>query len=96
LETFKKVFKIKSGITVSTIHGIKGSEFDVVIAFALLEGMVPHSSDTQDSASRSLYVVSSRAKKNLHLISETGREDRWKRQNRTPTIRLVACEYNYD
>lgn len=89
LETFKKVFKEKSGITVSSIHGIKGAEFDTVIAFGLLEGILPHFSDNNgtDSAKKMLYVLSSRAKKNLHLISETGR-----RQN-IPTA--VLNNYNY-
>jgi DNA helicase II / ATP-dependent DNA helicase PcrA len=97
LDTFKKVFKVRSGITVSSIHGVKGLEYDVVIAFGLLEGMVPHFTDTQDSASRLLYVISSRAKKNLHLISETGRKvSRWSGQDRTVTVRLSECNYNYD
>lgn len=37
-----KVFRERTGITVSTIHGVKGAEYDVVIAFGLLQGMVPH------------------------------------------------------
>lgn len=40
LAFFKRAFQPRSGITVSTIHGVKGSEFDVVIGYALLEGMV--------------------------------------------------------
>jgi len=97
LETFKKVFKVRSGITVSSIHGVKGLEYDVVIAFGLLEGMVPHFTDTQDSASRLLYVISSRARKNLHLISETGRKvSRWSDQDRTATVRLAECNYDYN
>lgn len=72
---FRRVFATRAGITVSTIHGVKGAEFDTVIAFALLEGMVPHFSDPNaaESASKLLYVVASRARKNLHLIAETGR-----------------------
>lgn len=72
---FRRVFAARAGITVSTIHGVKGAEFDSVIAFALLEGMVPHFSDPNaaESARKLLYVVASRPKKNLHLIAETGR-----------------------
>ncbi len=75
IDSFRRVFKENSGITISTIHGIKGAEFDTVIAFSLLEGMVPHFSDINrvDSAKKLLYVIASRARKNLHLISETGR-----------------------
>ena len=46
LSFFKKVFRERTGITLSTIHGVKGAEFDVVIAFGLLQGMVPHFSDS--------------------------------------------------
>ncbi|MGJ7609234.1 3'-5' exonuclease [Variovorax sp. LT1R20] len=72
---FKKAFQTRSGILVSTIHGVKGAEFDVVIAHTLLEGMVPHFNDAagDDSAKKLLYVVGSRARKNLHMFSETGR-----------------------
>ncbi|GJH30914.1 UvrD-helicase domain-containing protein [Caballeronia novacaledonica] len=75
LTFFKRVFAPRSGITVSTIHGVKGGEFDVVIACGLLEGMVPHFSDPEgESAGRKLlYVTASRARKHLHLISEKGR-----------------------
>ncbi|WP_316184783.1 ATP-dependent helicase [Bradyrhizobium sp. SZCCHNRI1003] len=72
--TFRKVFESRSGITVSTIHGVKGAEYDAVIAYALLEGMVPHFGDPDPgSASKLLYVICSRARKNLHLIAERGR-----------------------
>jgi hypothetical protein len=72
ISIFKKVFKEKDGITISTIHGIKGAEFDAVISVGLLEGIVPHFNDTNKeiNAKRLLYVIASRARKNLHLISE--------------------------
>ncbi len=75
ISTFRKVFDQKDGITVSTIHGVKGLEFDTVIAISLLEGMVPHFNDVnkEESAKKLLYVIASRARKNLHLISERGR-----------------------
>jgi hypothetical protein len=41
-----EVFKQRDGITLSTIHGEKVAEFNTVIAFALLQDYVPHSSDT--------------------------------------------------
>lgn len=75
LSFFKRVFRERTGITVSTIHGIKGAEFDVVIAFGLLQGMIPHFSDSDGdvAASKLLYVLASRARKHLHLIFEAGR-----------------------
>jgi len=94
---FRKVFAEKTGITVSTIHGVKGAEYEAVIAFGLLEGMVPHfkESDKVSSANRLLYVICSRAKKNLHLISEAGR-GRGRSNVYLPTEVLLACGFSYD
>lgn len=90
IDTFKKVFRQKEGITISTNHGVKGAEFDTVIAFGLLEGYVPHFSDPNkiENAKRILYVIASRARKNLYLISE---QDRGK----NPTTILDNYKYNY-
>jgi len=94
---FKKVFRERTGITVSTIHGVKGAEFDVVIAFGLLQGMVPHfnEADADVAASKLLYVLGSRARKHLHLMSETGRS-RGRYGIYTPTEPLIACRFTYD
>lgn len=94
---FRKVFQNRSGITISTIHGVKGAEFDAVIAYALLEGMVPHFNDPnrQDSAMRLLYVIGSRARKNLHLISERGRS-RGQFEEYQTTLKLAECNFCYD
>lgn len=96
ISMFRRVFASRTGITISTIHGVKGAEYDAVIAFALLEGMIPHFSDPDaDSAKKLLYVVSSRARKNLHLISESGRMT--PRQDiYEPTRTLADCVYAYD
>lgn len=97
LDFFRKVFQNRSGVTVSTIHGVKGAEFDVVIGYALLEGMVPHFSDMDGDASarKLLYVVGSRARKNLHLFSETGRP-RGRYEVYGPTRKLAGCRFDYD
>ncbi|HHM7678836.1 TPA: 3'-5' exonuclease [Pseudomonas aeruginosa] len=52
------MFRERTGITISTIHGVKGAEFDVVIAFGLLEGMVPHFNEANGhvAASKLLYM----------------------------------------
>lgn len=93
---FRKVFQSRQGVTLSTIHGVKGGEFDAVIAFALLDGMVPHfrAAKQEESAKKLLYVVCSRARKNLHLISETGRPRGY--STYTPTIVLHQCDFTYD
>ena len=98
IASFRKVFENRSGITVSTIHGIKGEEYDVVIAYALLEGMVPFFGESEQSAKKSLYVVGSRARKHLHLISERGRMY-GRGHGRTeypPTSILNQCDFNYN
>jgi DNA helicase II / ATP-dependent DNA helicase PcrA len=97
LSMFRKVFASRTGITVSTIHGVKGAEYDAVIAYGLLEGMVPHFSDPDqaETAKKLVYVVSSRARKNLHLISERGRSRGWSGDYQ-PTDILVGCTFQYD
>lgn len=96
-EMFRKVFANKTGIAVSTIHGVKGGEYDVVIAYGLLEGMVPHFSDADQvaAANKLLYVICSRARKNLHLLSEQGRS-RGRGEVYAPTTILVGCSFTYD
>lgn len=97
IESFRKVFQSRTGITISTIHGVKGAEFDTVIAYALLEKMVPHFNDPngQESAMKMLYVIGSRARKNLHLISERGRKQ-FSGDEYQPTLKLSECQFLYD
>jgi superfamily I DNA/RNA helicase len=97
IATFRRVFAARTGITVSTIHGVKGAEYDTVIAYALLEGMLPHFSDPegQESAKKLLYVICSRARKNLHLISERGRLD-GRHIEYQATTQLAKCRFTYD
>lgn len=98
ISAFRKVFENRSGITLSTIHGIKGAEYDVVIAYALLEGMVPNFNDTnpRESAKKLLYVICSRARKNLHLIAERGRMRGGNRGEFMATSELASCSFGYD
>ncbi|MFJ7566447.1 3'-5' exonuclease [Herminiimonas sp. NPDC097707] len=58
IKTFRKVFQSRTGISISTIHGVKGVEFDAVITYALLEDMVPHFNDPngQESAMKLLSI----------------------------------------
>lgn len=98
IDIFRKVFQSRTGITISTFHGVKGAEFDAVIAYALLEDMVPHFNDPngQESARKLLYVIGSRARKNLHLISERGRFRQWSGEEYTATEQLASCGFAYD
>ncbi|OEE65392.1 ATP-dependent DNA helicase [Enterovibrio norvegicus] len=98
IDAFRRAFKPRSGIKVSTIHGVKGGEYDAVISFGLLEGFVPNFNDSSnESAKKLLYVIGSRARKNLHLISERGRmQNRWSQTERTPTEVLQCVQFSYD
>jgi len=96
---FRKAFKPRTGIKVSTIHGVKGGEYDVVISFGLLQDLVPNFNDPSvESAKKLLYVIGSRARKNLHLISERGRMTGFGqyRRERSPTEVLQSVTYSYD
>jgi superfamily I DNA/RNA helicase len=103
LEGFKKLFKHPSGIMVSTCHGVKGEEYDTVIAFGLLRGYIPNWEEiygvahavAEDRASKLLYVICSRAKKALHLIAESGRQTRTRRPLETTDL-LAGLGFDYD
>lgn len=80
--SISKYFREKNGVVISTIHGIKGEEYTSVIATSLLNGYLPYWNYILDSTKKIyrqnetcklLYVLCSRAKKNLYLFSETGR-----------------------
>ncbi|WP_035834070.1 UvrD-helicase domain-containing protein [Jonesia quinghaiensis] len=96
LHTFQRVFRPRAGVVVSTVHGIKGAEFDTVIAFALYEGAIPHFSELGNiaAAKRSLFVIGSRARRNLHLISERGRTN-YRGVEHLPTQILAKTQYRY-
>jgi superfamily I DNA/RNA helicase len=103
VESFRRLFSHPAGVVINTCHGVKGEEYDTVIAFGLLRGYIPNWSaiirGTQafanEQESKLLYVVCSRAKRRLHLIAETGRLT----QNRRPyeTSSLLGdlhCDYD--
>lgn len=100
IENFRKVFKQREGITVSTIHGVKGEEYDTMIGFALLNDYVPHFTDNNGiiNSKKMLYVLASRARKNLHLISERGRDVHayYNPTGKLPTSHLLEYTFKYD
>ena len=79
-DEMSRSFNERTGVVANTIYGVKGEEYDTVIAFGLLRGYVPHWSDIMNKndngksfSMKLLYVLCSRAKQNLFLISEKGR-----------------------
>lgn len=103
VQSFKKLFKHPSGVVISTCHGVKGEEYDTVIAFGMLKGYVPNwkviiHGDPQtanDRASKLLYVVCSRAKRRLHLVAESDRATTTGNPYETTTL-LRSVAFNYD
>lgn len=96
LQTFRQVFRSKTGTVLSTIHGVKGEEYDTVIAFALLQDALPHFNEQNKAAAakRALFVVGSRARKHLHLISESNRPTAFG-DIYSPTKILANAQYPY-
>lgn len=99
IASFRRIFNYPTGIVVNTCHGIKGEEYDTVIAFGLLKGFVPHwdiiingsNQDADESESKLLYVILSRAKKHLYLISENGRFTQSRRPYETSQLLLPVA-----
>jgi superfamily I DNA/RNA helicase len=97
IASFRRMFRSQSGVVVNTCHGIKGEEFDTVICSGLLHGRLPNWNevDQNDAANKLLYVICSRAKRQLYLISETGRTTTGGNPY-NPTLQLRQLEYAYD
>jgi len=103
IDVFRGFFKESVGVVINSCHGIKGEEYETVIAFGMLEGYVPNWNDmycksdevTNDAESKMLYVISSRAKKNLYLISENGRKTKKGNPYNTSPL-LNTYKYAYD
>lgn len=103
VESFRRLFSHPAGVVVNTCHGVKGEEYETVIAFGLLRGYVPHwnavfgGDDNQatDVESKLLYVICSRAKRRLHLISEFGRQTKKKKPYETSYL-LAAVDFEFD
>ncbi|MCX4366203.1 MAG: ATP-dependent helicase [Bacilli bacterium] len=93
-------FKEKKGIVVNTIHGVKGEEYTTMIGFSLHHGLIPNwdivrAPNCHDEIYKLLYVIGSRAKKNLYLFSEEGHYTGGGNPYE-PTKDLVQYHFNYD
>ncbi len=103
-DSIAKCFEEKSGVVITTFHGTKGEEYDTVIAFGLLNGLLPHwdyiykdhlKPERLSCTKRLLYVLCSRAKKNLYLFSERGCLTQ-SGSSYTPTDELISYRFPYD
>lgn len=100
IQSFKSFYKEMTGVIINTCVGVKGEEFETVIAYGLLNGYIPHwneifSGNATDASKKLMYVICSRAKTNLHLISETGRKTK-KGDALKITPELNSIIFNYD
>jgi superfamily I DNA/RNA helicase len=103
VEVFKRFFKESTGVVINTCHGVKGEEYETVIAFGMLKGFIPHwdviikqtRQEATKSESKLLYVIASRAKKNLYLIAENGRQTKSRNPYETSDM-LIRYKYQYD
>ncbi len=93
IENFRNIYKTKKGINISTIHKVKGEEYEVVIAFGFLEDIVPHfkSKNRTEESKKILYVAISRAKQRIYIFSERGRKN-GNYPEKKPTKVLQAAE----
>ncbi len=103
VNVFRSFFKESTGIVINTCHGVKGEEYETVIAFGMLKGFIPHwdiiinqtAQKARTSESKLLYVIASRAKKNLYIIAENGRQTRARNPYETSQM-LLQYNYQYD
>ena len=56
-----------AGVTLTTMHGAKGLEFDAVFVIGAVDGLVPHRDGEEEEERRLLYVALTRARKWLYI-----------------------------
>ncbi|VAW55900.1 hypothetical protein MNBD_GAMMA07-1547 [hydrothermal vent metagenome] len=103
IDIFRGFFKESMGVVINTCHGVKGEEYETVIAFGMLNGHIPNWGDiinqpvhvSNNSESKMMYVILSRAKKNLYLIAESSRQTKSRRPYETSPL-LQRYIYTYD
>jgi superfamily I DNA/RNA helicase len=100
IKSFKSFYREMTGVVINTCVGVKGEEFETVIAYGLLHGYIPHwneifSGNATEASKKLMYVICSRAKSNLHLISEKGRKTK-KGDELIITTELASNSFKYD
>lgn len=100
IQSFKSFYREMTGVIINTCVGVKGEEFETVIAYGLLYGYIPHWNDVffgdpTDASKKLMYVICSRAKTNLHLICEIGRTTKAGKSLKI-NPELASKVFNYD
>lgn len=101
IQAFKSFYREMTGVVINTCVGVKGEEFETVIAYGLLNGYIPHWNeiffgDPVSASKKLMYVICSRAKTNLHLISERGRTTATSGRELNMTPELASKVFEYD
>ncbi|TVR22574.1 MAG: ATP-dependent DNA helicase UvrD2 [Nitriliruptor sp.] len=63
-----------TGVTLSTVHRVKGMEWPTVVVFAANQGLFPHRlADDQEEERRVFHVAITRCQRSVHVISDQAR-----------------------
>jgi superfamily I DNA/RNA helicase len=102
IEGYKKCYQEKKGVVLSSYHGVKGEEYEVVIAFGMLKGYVPNwnvifnkKQNENIEAKKLIYVVTSRAKRDIFIIAEKGHIVRNSGNLMEESEQFIANKYKY-
>ena len=99
--SFKSFYREMTGIVINTCVGVKGEEFETVIAYGLLNGYIPHWNEIfhgnpEEASKKLMYVICSRAKNNLHLLCERGRMTKNNKSEYQINGHLAEINFVYD
>src|SRR3546814_2896150 len=87
----------RDSLNLSTLHSAKGREFDVVILFAMNEGVVPRSNATDRDivvSRRLFYVGFTRARHEVHLMYSQAVPSRFRSEEHTSELQsLMRISY---
>lgn len=66
--------RAEGGVTLSTVHRVKGREWDRVVVFGVTEGLVPHRlADDVEEERRVLHVAITRGRRRVVVLGDAGR-----------------------
>ena len=70
--------EVRNGVTLSTVHRVKGMEWDRVLVFGADRGLMPHDlSENVEEERRLLYVAITRARRQAVVVADADRPSRF-------------------
>ncbi len=80
--------EVRDGVTLSTVHRVKGMEWDRVLVFGADRGLMPHDlSENVEEERRILYVAITRARRQAVVVADAGRPSRFLAEMRGRPVR---------